>query len=77
MIRVKGISPKLSQAISPPLTALVTTVILVGAIDRSALATLAGIVIGAVLGYHAPVGETEEDALVASDTRVTPEDVEP
>ena len=48
------ISPKLAAAIAPPLTAVTTAAILSGTLDRASLAALAGVAIGAVLGYHAP-----------------------
>jgi len=50
------ISPKLTAAIAPPLTAVVTAMILTGDVDRTSLAALAAIVIAAALGYHAPSG---------------------
>ena len=50
------ISPKLTAAIAPPLTAVVTAAILTETVDRASLAALAGVVIGALLGYHAPPG---------------------
>jgi hypothetical protein len=52
------ISPKLAGAIGPPLTAVVTAMILTDTVDRTSLAALAAILIGAVLGYHAPGGKT-------------------
>ena len=48
------ISPKLAAAIAPPLTAVTTAAILSGTLDRASLAALAGVAIGALLGYHAP-----------------------
>jgi hypothetical protein len=53
------ISPKLTAAIAPPLTAVVTAMILTGDVDRTSLAALAAIVIAAALGYHAPSGATK------------------
>lgn len=58
MTKTKGVSPKLAAAVAPPLTAVVTHVILTGKIDRASLALLAAILIGAALGYHAPRGDT-------------------
>jgi hypothetical protein len=64
MHRTKGISPKLAGAICPPLTAVVTAMILTGSIDRASIAALAAIAIGAALGYQAPRGETVASAPV-------------
>ncbi|HET6502093.1 MAG TPA: hypothetical protein VFG87_15160 [Amycolatopsis sp.] len=58
MSKTIGISPKLAGAIGPPLTAVVTAMILTDTVDRTSLAALAAILIGAALGYHAPVGRT-------------------
>jgi hypothetical protein len=58
MTKTKGVSPKLAGAIGPPLTAVVTAMILTNTVDRTSLAALAAILIGAVLGYHAPRGDT-------------------
>jgi hypothetical protein len=57
MTKTKGISPKLAGAIGPPLTAVVTAMILTNTVDRTSLAALASIAIGALLGYHAPAGK--------------------
>jgi hypothetical protein len=57
MTRTKGISPKLAGAIGPPLTAVATAMILTNTVDRTSLAALASIAIGAALGYHAPAGK--------------------
>lgn len=62
MQRTKGISPKLAAAISPPLTAVTTAMILTGDVDRTSLAALAAILIGAALGYHAPRGQAKVEA---------------
>lgn len=56
MTKTKGVSPKLAAAVAPPLTAVVTHMILTGKVDRASLALLAAILIGAALGYHAPRG---------------------
>jgi hypothetical protein len=64
-MHVKGISPKLAAAIGPPLTAVVTAMILTNTVDRTSLAALAAIAVGAVLGYHAPVGATTTTPLAA------------
>jgi hypothetical protein len=81
MHRTKGISPKLAAAICPPLTAVVTAMILTGTLDRASLAALAAIAIGAALGYQAPRGETVAPApapvTVATSSSVTPTDAAP
>ena len=56
MSRTKGISPKLAAAIGPPLTAIVSAAILTSTLDKQNAAALAGVIIGALLGYHAPAG---------------------
>ena len=69
-----NISPKLAGAVGPPLTAVVTAMILTNQVDRTSLAALAAIVLGALLGYHAPAGaptfDVDEPAI---DTRVVPD----
>lgn len=68
------ISPKLAAAIAPPLTAVVTAVILTNTFDRTSAAALAAIAIAAVLGYHAPgLTDTYDIDEPALDTRVTPD----
>ena len=56
MSKTLGISPKLAAAIAPPLTAIVSAAILTSTLDKQSAAALAGVVIGALLGYHAPAG---------------------
>lgn len=48
------ISPKLTAAIAPPLTAISSAAILTGSLDKTSLAALAGVVIGGLLGYQTP-----------------------
>jgi hypothetical protein len=74
MHKTKGISPKLAGAIGPPLTAVVTAMIAAGTVDRTSLAALAAVLIGAALGYHAPVGKVTAapaPGIVASTTTTT------
>jgi hypothetical protein len=74
MPKTLGISPKLAAAVAPPLTAVVTHMILTGKIDRASLALLAAILIGAALGYHAPgLTDTFDVDEPAIDTRVVPD----
>ena len=61
MSKTLGISPKLAAAIAPPLTAIVSAAILTSTLDKQSAAALAGVVIGALLGYHAPAGQTKAD----------------
>lgn len=53
---LKGISPKLIAAIAVPFAAVVSQVIVTGRIDRESIAAIATLAIGALAGYHAPVG---------------------
>jgi hypothetical protein len=53
-MKLPHVSAKLKAGLAPPLTAFVTTVILTGDVDKTALATLAGLLIGAGLGYETP-----------------------
>lgn len=62
-MHIPPISPKLAAGLAPPLTAVVSALILTGTLDRTSLAALAAIVIGAVLGYHAPRLEPASSSL--------------
>lgn len=66
MLRTKGISPKLAAALTPPITAVSTAMILTGDVDRTSLATVAALVIAAVLGYHASPGSFVEGETVTT-----------
>jgi hypothetical protein len=70
-MHVKGISPKLAAAIGPPLTAVVTAMILTNTVDRTSLAALASILLGALLGYHAPVGAVKSEPITVMAPVVT------
>ena len=70
---VIGISPKLIAAISVPLSAVVSKVIISGDIDRVSIAAIATLLIGAVASYLAPVGTVAPDPAFI-DTRLTPDE---
>ncbi len=59
--RTKGISPKVLAPVFTSLSAVVSSTIITGELDRVELAVLATAAIAALAAYIMPPGETETD----------------